>query len=242
MNPNGFVAAASMTSQTSRPIRSQSRASWLTRAMLTLRKTFSRSFASSAASGEDSSTTWSLMWRRSAAARARRRRASSRRRGAGRPCDGAGRIARVDPLRGEREVEVAAGDRARLARGPRGTGPVVVPGKVVDWRTTSWPARRCSRIELGGATGPARGPGPSVVVIGVGTQTKMTSAVGEAARPAARRRGGRRRGPPRGARPRRRRSASEPALSSATRAGVGVDRPRPRGRPRRTRSPAAGPT
>ena len=69
MKPNGFVAAASMTSHTSRPIRSHSRASWLTNAMLTLRKTFSRSFASSAASGEDSSTTWSLMQRRSAAAR-----------------------------------------------------------------------------------------------------------------------------------------------------------------------------
>ena len=69
MNPNGFVAAALMTSQTSRPIRSHSSASWLTNAMLTLRKTFSRSFASSAASGDDSSTTWSLMLRSSAAAR-----------------------------------------------------------------------------------------------------------------------------------------------------------------------------
>jgi hypothetical protein len=37
MKPNGFVAAASMTSQTSRPIRSQSSASWLTSAMLTFR-------------------------------------------------------------------------------------------------------------------------------------------------------------------------------------------------------------
>ena len=69
MNPNGFVAAALMTSQTSRPIRSHSSASWFTNAMLMLRKTFSRSFASSAASGDDSSTTWSLMLRSSAAAR-----------------------------------------------------------------------------------------------------------------------------------------------------------------------------
>jgi hypothetical protein len=69
MNPNGFVAAASMTSQTSRPIRSQSSASWLTSAMLTFRKTFSSSFASSAASGEESSMTLSLMHRSSAAAR-----------------------------------------------------------------------------------------------------------------------------------------------------------------------------
>ena len=70
MKPNGLVAAASMTSQTSRPIRSHSRASWLTSAMLTFRKTFSRSLASSAASGDESSTTWSLMRRSSAAARA----------------------------------------------------------------------------------------------------------------------------------------------------------------------------
>ena len=86
MNPNGFVAAALMTSQTSRPIRSHSSASWLTNAMLTLRKTFSRSFASSAASGEDSSTTWSLMLRRSAAARVVACGRRRRRRGAGRPC------------------------------------------------------------------------------------------------------------------------------------------------------------
>ena len=53
MNPNGLVAAASMTSQTSRPIRSHSSASWLTNAMLMLRKTFSSSFAISAASGDE---------------------------------------------------------------------------------------------------------------------------------------------------------------------------------------------
>ena len=51
MKPNGFVAAASTTSQTSMPIRSQSCASSLTSAMLTERKMFSSSFVSSAASG-----------------------------------------------------------------------------------------------------------------------------------------------------------------------------------------------
>ena len=51
MNPNGFVAAASITSHTSIPIRSQSCASSLTSAMLTERKMFSSSFVSSAASG-----------------------------------------------------------------------------------------------------------------------------------------------------------------------------------------------
>ena len=57
MNPNGFVAAASITSQTSIFIRPQSRASSLTSAMLTERKMFSSSFVSSAASGEDTRTT-----------------------------------------------------------------------------------------------------------------------------------------------------------------------------------------
>ena len=57
MNPNGFVAAASMISQMSSPIRSQSCASSLTSAMLTERKMFSSSFVSSAASGDETSTT-----------------------------------------------------------------------------------------------------------------------------------------------------------------------------------------
>ena len=53
MNPNGFVDAASSTSQTSISIRSQSCASSFTSAMFTERKMFSSSFESSAASGED---------------------------------------------------------------------------------------------------------------------------------------------------------------------------------------------
>ena len=52
MNPNGFVAAASMTSQKSIFIRSQSCASSLTSAMLTERKMFSSSLVSSADSGD----------------------------------------------------------------------------------------------------------------------------------------------------------------------------------------------
>ena len=56
MNPNGLVAAASTTSQTSIPIRSQSCASSLTSAMLTERKMFSSSFVSSAASAVE--TRW----------------------------------------------------------------------------------------------------------------------------------------------------------------------------------------
>ena len=49
--PNGFEAAASITSQTSMPRRSQSIAISLTSAMLTERKMFSSSFRGSAASG-----------------------------------------------------------------------------------------------------------------------------------------------------------------------------------------------
>ena len=57
MKPNGFVAAASITSQTSMSIRSQSCASSLTSAMLTERKMFSSSFVSSAASGVETACT-----------------------------------------------------------------------------------------------------------------------------------------------------------------------------------------
>ena len=60
MKPNGFVAAALTTSQTSISIRSQSCASSLTSAMLTERKMFSSSFVSSAASGVETSTIVSI--------------------------------------------------------------------------------------------------------------------------------------------------------------------------------------
>jgi hypothetical protein len=58
MNPNGFVAAASTTSQMSISIRSQSCAISFTSAMFTERKMFSSSFVSSAASGDE--TGWTL--------------------------------------------------------------------------------------------------------------------------------------------------------------------------------------
>jgi hypothetical protein len=57
MKPKGLVAAASIVSQTSTPSRSQSCASSLTKAMLTERKTFSSSFASSAPSSVERTTT-----------------------------------------------------------------------------------------------------------------------------------------------------------------------------------------
>ena len=53
MNPNGFVAAASITSQTSTPSRSEMIAVSLTRPMFTARNVFSRIFVSSAASADE---------------------------------------------------------------------------------------------------------------------------------------------------------------------------------------------
>ena len=53
-------------------------------------------------------------------------------------------------------------------------GPVVVPGKVVDWRTTRWPARRPSRTKAAAPRTGARS-GSLVEVIGVGTHTNSAS-------------------------------------------------------------------
>ena len=60
MKPNGLVAAASMTSHTSTPRRSQMIAISFTSPMFTERKVFSRSFVSSAASGDDTDTMRSM--------------------------------------------------------------------------------------------------------------------------------------------------------------------------------------
>ncbi len=179
MKPNGLVAAASMTSQTSRPIRSHSRASWLTRAMLTFRNTFSSSLASSAASGDESSTTWSLMRRSSAAARAVLCSVV--------PPTSRGIV--LDALAGSPGL-TRSGAKARSKSGPASSpvdsstsrnAPTVVPGKVVDWRTTSWPACRCGAI-VSAAPMTGRRSGSLVVVTGVGTHTKIASA---ASRPAS---------------------------------------------------------
>ncbi len=61
MNPKGFVAAASMTSQTSIPIREKTIFSSLTRAMLTARKVFSRILAASATRVDDTGTSRSMI-------------------------------------------------------------------------------------------------------------------------------------------------------------------------------------
>ena len=62
MNPNGLVAAASMISQTDSPRRRHMMASSLARAMLTLRKMFSKSLTISAACGDETGTTRSTIW------------------------------------------------------------------------------------------------------------------------------------------------------------------------------------
>ena len=56
MNPKGLVAAASMTSHTSTPSLSHTMAISLASPMFTVRKVFSKSFVSSATSGEDTGT------------------------------------------------------------------------------------------------------------------------------------------------------------------------------------------
>jgi hypothetical protein len=61
MKPNGLVAAASMTSHTSMPSSWQTVAISLTSAMLTCRKVFSSSLASSAARAEETVTTFSII-------------------------------------------------------------------------------------------------------------------------------------------------------------------------------------
>ena len=60
MNPNGFVAAASMTSHTFTPSLSQTIAISFTSPMFTARNVFSSSFTSSAASVLDTGTTVSM--------------------------------------------------------------------------------------------------------------------------------------------------------------------------------------
>src|SRR6202142_3168413 len=161
MNPNGLVAAASMISQASRPIRSQSSASWLTKAMLMFRKTFSSSFAISAASGEESWTTRSLTRPRSVAARA----VAS---GVVPPTNRGTSFAALSGSPGLTRSGAKARSKSRPASRPVSrsstsrNGPVVVPGNVVDWRTTSCPARSAGRIVSGG-----RQARPEVRVLGV---------------------------------------------------------------------------
>ena len=111
MKPYGFVAAASTTSQTSMPMRSQSTASSLTSAMLTERKMFSSSFVSSAASGVVTSTTSLQTVRVDGASQALRREAADH---LGRRAQGVVGTTGIDALRREGGVEVTAAGEPRL--------------------------------------------------------------------------------------------------------------------------------
>ncbi len=62
MKPNGFVAAARITSKASIPSLRLMIATSFTRPMFTARKVFSRSFTISAVSVDDTGTTFSMMW------------------------------------------------------------------------------------------------------------------------------------------------------------------------------------
>ena len=128
MKPNGLVAAASTTSQTSTPMRSQSIAISFMSAMLTERKMFSSSFASSAVSGAETGTSVSTALRveRHGALGAGRREAAD---DLGHRAHGVVGAARVDALGRHGEVEVArrpSRPEARSRIGPMWSR--VVPG------------------------------------------------------------------------------------------------------------------
>ena len=164
-----------MTSQASSPIRSQSRASWLTKAMLTLRKVFSSSFAASAASGEESSMTVSLIRRRSVAARAVVAGvAPPTRRGIVRPADtGSPGLIRSGAKASSKSWPARSPDARSI---DSRKGPIVVPGKVVLWRMTIVPGTRW-RPMSSAAESTGERSGSFDAVTGVGTQTKTASAV-----------------------------------------------------------------
>ena len=126
MKPNGFVAAASITSQTSTPSLSQTIAISFTRPMFTERNVFSSSFTSSAAlgarHGHDRVDARRVERRRDLGAR-RRDAADDLRRVLRVPL----RIARIDALGAEREEDVLADREARCferrAASPRASFP-----------------------------------------------------------------------------------------------------------------------
>ena len=232
MKPNGFVAAASTTSQTSMPIRSQSCASSLTSAMLTERKMFSSSFVSSAASGVETrvhGVDRAAVDRGGRLGARRREAADDLRRRLRRPVG----AARVDALGRDREVEVLAGLRGRCPpRGSASTTSRVVPGYVVDSSTTSWPLlqpRRDARARAldvsrgrarAGATaasaarsGSRRASRELLVVGGRGDRGPRRRAARDA--PRERPRCGSRRGSARRRRPGRRRRARRACPASA---------------------------
>ena len=172
MNPNGFVAAASTTSQTSMPIRSQSCASSLTSAMLTDRKMFSSSFVSSAASGDETVCTVPIAVPYSSAARREHSSVIP-------PTTlGTSFTSQGEP------GSTRSGENARLKSSPA-FSPVdsrigrsfsrVVPGYVVDSSTTSCPSRRRFAISCVAASTIERS-GSRCFESGVGSAIRIASA------------------------------------------------------------------
>ena len=171
MKPNGFVAAASTTSQTSIPIRSQSCASSLTSAMLTERKMFSSSFVSSAASGDETGGR-----SRSRAGRARRARPHS---SVIPPTTlGTSRTSSGEP------GSTRSGEKARLKSSPTlrpldsrigSSCSRVVPGYVVDSSTTRCPGCRRWRSRASRPRTIERS-GSRCVESGVGSAIRIASA------------------------------------------------------------------
>ena len=173
MNPNGFVEAASTTSQMSISIRSQSCAISFTSAMFTERKMFSSSFESSAASGEE--TRWTSFSAEPYSSAARSVHAAVI------PPTTFGTSRGVMSLR---PGSIRSGENARWKSVPA-VSPLrsrigsrvsrVVPGYVVDSSTTRWPGLRRFAISR---TAPSmiERSGSRCFESGVGSATRIASA------------------------------------------------------------------
>ena len=157
MKPYGLVAAASITSQMSIPIRSVSSASSLTSAMFTARKMFSSSFVSSATSGVDDA--------HDLAADEPVELLGAVAAGLGQPADHLRRVrervvgaARVDALGREREVEVDAGAQAAAPRAAARRARASCPGRWSTRRRRAGPARSTCPSSRGAPEQRRRGP------------------------------------------------------------------------------------
>ncbi len=173
MKPNGFVAAASITSHGSTPIFRHAKASSLARAIFTLRNVFSSNFAVSATRGLDTSNTRAVTCRYSAAASSVHAPLT--------PPTTFGMFAVVNRLL---PGSTRSGENARKKSCPstkpfasrRGcTTSSVVPGYVVLSNTISCPARRCGRT-LSTAERMNEMSGSLLFRSGVGTQMIKASA------------------------------------------------------------------
>src|SRR5690348_3987497 len=172
MKPNGFVAAASITSQTLTPNLSQITAISFTRPMLIMRKVFSRSLVSSAASGELTGTTSSMNSSYTCSPNLVHRSVMP-------PSTLGVFLVCQRPLPGS----TRSGEKQRKKSSPTCSSRFsnvgsstsrVVPGYVVDSSTTSWPGRSASATDSVAVTTNDMS-GSFVLPNGLGTQIEMTS-------------------------------------------------------------------